>query len=214
MLIGYMRVSKSDGSQNLNPQKDALLHAGVKERNIFQDYGSGKHANLPGLKACLEVLRSGDTLMVWQLDRLNRNMYELVRMIKDLEERGIFLKTLMGGLTNVDTTTPLGNLLVGVLATISHFERSLIAERVKCGLKEARSRGRVGGNRYIITPEKLILIKAQAENNGQMKTMNQICYEQGLKQSAVCAYITRKGILKEKGKKFLKEMSSYKETAP
>ena len=87
-LIGYMRVSKADGSQVLDLQRDALLAAGVNERHLYSDTASGKKDDRPGLAACLQALREGDTLVVWKLDRLGRSLRHLVNVVHDLTSRG------------------------------------------------------------------------------------------------------------------------------
>ena len=74
MLIGYARISKTDGSQALDLQKDALIEAGVGTQHIYEDHASGKHDDRPGLTSCLKALREGDILVVWKLDRLGRNL--------------------------------------------------------------------------------------------------------------------------------------------
>jgi len=84
VLIGYMRVSKADGSQVLDLQRDALIAAGVPSSRLYEDQASGKQDNRPGLAACLKALREGDTLLVWKLDRLGRNLHHLVNTIHDL----------------------------------------------------------------------------------------------------------------------------------
>jgi DNA invertase Pin-like site-specific DNA recombinase len=89
VLIGYMRVSKADGSQVLDLQRDALIAAGVERSHLYDDQASGKKDDRPGLEACLKALREGDTLIVWKLDRLGRNLRHLVNTIHDLMERGI-----------------------------------------------------------------------------------------------------------------------------
>jgi DNA invertase Pin-like site-specific DNA recombinase len=78
MLIGYLRVSKSDGSQTTNLQRDALIAAGIDPKNIYEDYASGKIDDRPGLEAALKALRSNDILIVWKLDRLGRSLHHLV----------------------------------------------------------------------------------------------------------------------------------------
>jgi hypothetical protein len=88
-LIGYMRVSKADGSQVLDLQRDALLAAGISERHLYSDTASGKQDDRPGLAACLQALREGDTLVVWKLDRLGRSLRHLVNVVHDLASRGI-----------------------------------------------------------------------------------------------------------------------------
>jgi DNA invertase Pin-like site-specific DNA recombinase len=94
MLTGYMRVSKADGSQVLELQRDALLAAGVKPRNLYEDEASGKRDDRPGLDACLKLLRKGDTLIVWKLDRLGRSLRHLVNTVHDLMERGVGFRVL------------------------------------------------------------------------------------------------------------------------
>ena len=84
MLIGYMRVSKADGSQTLDLQRDALLAAGVEPRHLYEDQTSGKRDNRPGLEACLKALRQDDTLVAWKLDRLGRDLRHLVNLVHDL----------------------------------------------------------------------------------------------------------------------------------
>ena len=88
MLIGYARVSKADGSQSTDLQRDALLSEGVKEEAIYQDHASGKLDDRPGLQNCLKALREGDTLIVWKLDRLGRNLRHLVNTVHDLTGLG------------------------------------------------------------------------------------------------------------------------------
>jgi DNA invertase Pin-like site-specific DNA recombinase len=105
MLIGYMRVSKADGSQVLDLQRDALIAAGVKPSRFYEDEASGKKDDRPGLNSCLKSLREGDTLVVWKLDRLGRNLRHLVNTVHDLMERKIGFRVLSGQGANIDTTT-------------------------------------------------------------------------------------------------------------
>ena len=142
MLIGYVRVSKSDGSQTLSPQRDALLAAGVGPKRIYEDLASGRSDARPGLAACLKALQPGDTLMLWKLDRLGRDLRHLVNTVEDLRVRGIGLKVLTGAGAQIDTTTANGRLAFGIFAAFAEFERELIAERTQAGLAAARARGR------------------------------------------------------------------------
>jgi DNA invertase Pin-like site-specific DNA recombinase len=96
VLIGYMRVSKADGSQTLDLQRDALLAAGVEPGHLYEDQASGKRDNRPGLEACLKALRQGDTLVAWKLDRLGRDLRHLVNLVHDLTRRGADLMILAG----------------------------------------------------------------------------------------------------------------------
>lgn len=145
MLIGYVRVSKADGSQTLEPQRDALLAGGVDPSRIYEDLASGRHDARPGLTACLKALQPGNTLVIWKLDRLGRDLRHLVITAEDLRSRGIGLKVLTGAGAQIDTTTANGRLAFGIFAAFAEFERELITERTRAGLAAARARGRLGG---------------------------------------------------------------------
>src|SRR6478752_9463954 len=157
MLIGYMRVSKADGSQTTDPQRDALLEAGVDEGQLYRDRASGKKADRLGLESCLKAVRGGDTLVVWKLDRLGRDLHHLVNTVHDLTARGVGLKVLTGQGAAIDTTTAAEKLVFGIFAALAEFERELISERTRAGLASARSRGRKGGAPFKMTAPKLRL---------------------------------------------------------
>ncbi len=159
MLVGYMRVSKADGSQATDLQRDALVAAGVSPVRIYEDKTSGKRDDRPGMIACLKALRRGDTSLVWKLDRLGRNLRHLVKTVHELTIRGIGFKVLTGHGATSDTTTPSGKLVFGFFAALAEFERELIVERTKAGLAAARARGRRGGRPYKMTPSKLRLAR-------------------------------------------------------
>ena len=108
MLIGYARVSKADGSQSLDLQRDALIAAGVDARQTYSDRASGKKDERSGLEACLKALRERDFLVVWKLDRLGRSLHHLVKTVTTLSDRGIGLKVLTGQGAAIDTTTAAG----------------------------------------------------------------------------------------------------------
>jgi DNA invertase Pin-like site-specific DNA recombinase len=119
MLIGYTRISKSDGSQIFDLQRDALIKAGVTPEYIYEDQASGKRDDRPGLDICLKVLRQGDILIVWKLDRLGRDLRHLVNTVQDLAERGIGFKVLSGKGANIDTTTASGKFIFGIFGKSS-----------------------------------------------------------------------------------------------
>jgi hypothetical protein len=144
VLIGYMRVSKADGSQSTNLQRDALIAAGVSLAHLYEDLASGRRDDRPGLAACLKALREGDTLIVWKLDRLGRDLRHLINTVHDLTARSVGLKVLTGHGAAVDTTTAAGKLVFGIFAALAEFERELISERTVAGLISARARGRKG----------------------------------------------------------------------
>src|SRR5690349_16229331 len=151
MKLGYARVSKADGSQTLHLQMDALLQEGISQEHIYQDLASGKKDDRPGLEACLKALRSGDTLIVWKLDRLGRNLKHLVNTVQDLDQRNISFKVITGQGANIDTSTASGKLIFGIFAALAEFERELIRERTLAGLLSARARGRKGGRKFQLT---------------------------------------------------------------
>ena len=111
MLIGYARVSKADGSQSLDLQRDALQAAGIDAVNVYHDFASGVRDDRPGLDSCLRALRKGDVLVVWKLDRLGRNLAHLVNTVQDLSARGVGLRVLAGQGAQIDTTTAAGRLV-------------------------------------------------------------------------------------------------------
>ncbi len=145
MLIGSMRVSKSDGSQATDLQRDALIEAGVDADHIYEDLASGRKDHRPGLDAGLKALRAGDALVVWKLDRLGRDLKHLVTLVDALRKRQVGFKVLTGQGAQIDTTTPNGKLVFGIFAALAEYERELIVERTHAGLRAARARGRLGG---------------------------------------------------------------------
>lgn len=201
MLIGYMRVSKSDGSQTTNPQFDALVQAGVDPERIYQDYASGKDEGRPGLESCLKALRSGDTLVVWKLDRLGRSLQHLVKIANDLRLKDIGLKVLTGHGAFVDTTTPSGKLVFNIFAALAEFERELIIERTKAGLAAARARGRNGGPPHKMTPAKLRLAQGAMEKRDT--SVSELCKELGITRQTLYRYVGPDGKLREEGRKML-----------
>jgi len=138
MDIGYARVST--GEQNLDPQKDALEEAGCER--IFTDEVSGAKSKRPGLEEAMSHLRKGDCLVVWKLDRLGRSLKDLIEKVESLADRGCEFRSLQEG---IDTTTSAGKLVFHIFGALAEFERDLIRERTKAGLRAARERGKTGG---------------------------------------------------------------------
>lgn len=145
MKIGYVRVSTVE--QNLDLQIDALVSEGVARQHIYSDVASGRKQDRAGLDSCIKALRPGDTLLVWKLDRLSRNLHHLVQMINDLAKKEIAFKVLSGHGADIDTTSASGKLIFTVFAALAEFERDVIAERTKAGLAAAKARGRHGGRK-------------------------------------------------------------------
>ncbi len=199
MLIGYMRVSKADGSQTTDLQRDALVAAGVDQAQLYEDHVSGKREDRPRLTACLKALRDGDTLMVWKLDRLGRNLRHLINTVHDLTARGVGLKVLTGQGAAIDTTSAAGKLVFGIFAALAEFERELISERTVAGLASARARGRNGGRPFKMTPAKLRLAMASM---GKPETkVGVLCEELGITRQTLYRHVSPKGELRPDGVK-------------
>ena len=201
MIIGYARVSKSDGSQNLDLQVDALKAQGVSEGHLYSDHASGKKDERPGLHACLKALRSGDVLVVWKLDRLGRNLKHLVSTVHELEEKGIGFKVIAGQGANIDTATPSGKLIFGIFASLAEFERDLISERTKAALAAARARGRKGGAKFSLSKAQVRL--AQAAMGKRETVVSELCKELGITKPTLYRYVAPDGSLREHGKRLL-----------
>ncbi len=201
-LIGYARVSKADGSQVIDLQRDALAKAGVDlEHHVYTDAASGKRDDRPGLDACIKALRHGDTLVVWKLDRLGRDLRHLVNLVGDLTKRGIGLKVLAGEGASIDTTTANGRLVFAIFAGLAEFERELIVERTKAGLAAARARGRTGGRPFKMTPAKLRL--AQAAMGKPETKVAELCAELGITRQTLYRFVGPKGELRNDGQRLL-----------
>ena len=201
MLIGYMRVSKADGSQTTDLQRDALVVAGVDPKHLYEDQASGKREDRPGLAACLKALREGDTLAVWKLDRLGRDLRHLINTVHGLTARGVGLKVLTGHGAAIDTTTASGKLVFGIFAALAEFERELISERTVAGLASARARGRNGGRPFKMTVAKLRLAMAAM---GQPETkIGDLCKELGVTRQTLYRHVSPKGELRSDGEKLL-----------
>lgn len=201
MLIGYMRVSKADGSQSTDLQRDALICAGVSPDHLYEDQSSGRRDERPGLTACLKALRDGDTLLVWKLDRLGRNLRHLVNTVHDLTARNVGLKVLTGQGAAIDTTTAAGKLVFGIFAALAEFERELISERTVAGLVSARARGRKGGRPFKMTAAKVRLAMAAM---GQPETIvGDLCKELGVTRQTLYRHVSPKGELRPDGLKLI-----------
>ena len=150
--IGYARVSTDD--QNLDMQRDALTRSGCV--TFYEETASGKSSSRIELEHCRKALRSGDTLVVWRLDRLGRSLSDLVKIISELEKDGITFESLG---EKIDTGSASGKLQFHVFAALAEFERNLIRERTLAGLTAARARGRVGGRKPKLNEKQIREIK-------------------------------------------------------
>ena len=201
MWIGYARVSKADGSQILDLQRDALIEAGVSAQHLYEDQASGQREDRPNLRACLKALRAGDVLVVWKLDRLGRDLRHLVNTVQDLADRGIGFKVLSGQGANLDTTSAGGKLVFGIFAALAEFERELIRERTRAGLAAARARGRKGGRKFSLTKAQVRLVQAAM---GKKETrVSELCEELGVTRVTLYRYVGPDGTLRDHGRRVL-----------
>lgn len=180
MLIGYERVSTDD--QNLNLQHDALQMAGCEK--IFSDTMSGAKADRPGLQAAFEFARSGDTIVVWRLDRLGRSLKDLIALVEELESRKIGFRSLQ---ESIDTTSSGGKLIFHMFGALAEFERNLIRERTQAGLQAARARGRKGGRRQKLTPQQIDIGKSLAAD--PQRSVSSICQHLRISRPTYYRYI-------------------------
>lgn len=212
MLIGYARVSKADGSQVLDLQRDALTAAGVPPERVYEDRASGRCDDRPGLAACLKALQPGNTLVLWKLDRLGRDLKHLVNTIDGLRERGIGLKVLAGAGAQIDTATANGRLFFGIFAALAEFERDLIAERTRAGLAAARARGRQGGR-----PRKMdraTLMMAMAAMADPKANALDVARRLGITKTTLYTYVNGDGTVKAAGKAVLDGSGRVGRAAP
>jgi DNA invertase Pin-like site-specific DNA recombinase len=180
MLIGYARVSTHD--QTLNLQRDALEKAECEK--IFTDQITGTKAERKGLTEALSHLRTGDTLVVWRLDRLGRSLRHLIDTITSLQERGIGFKSLT---ENIDTTTSGGKLVFHIFGALAEFEREIIRERTRAGLTSARSRGKVGGRPKALTAKEVQILRNMAADKSL--TVSDICKTLGISRTTFYRYV-------------------------
>ncbi|MEB7892033.1 recombinase family protein [Hafnia alvei] len=179
MQIGYIRVSTND--QNIELQEEALIRA--KCDHIFVDKMSGTKAVRPGLKKCLKMLKRGDTLVVWKLDRLGRSAKNMIILLSELDERGIHFRSLTD---SIDTSTRMGKLIFTIMSAFAEMERSLIVERTVAGLAAAREKGRVGGRKRVMTDDVVARAKRMFANGA---TLHQVANIIGVSHITIYKYI-------------------------
>jgi DNA invertase Pin-like site-specific DNA recombinase len=183
MFIGYARVSTAD--QTLDLQKDALEKAGCTK--IFTDTACGAKAERTGLDEALNYVRSGDTLVVWRLDRLGRSLTHLIATITGLSDQHIGFKSVT---ENIDTTSSGGKLVFHIFGALAEFERDIIRERTQAGLTAARARGRKGGRPKALTPKKAQQLRTLY--NDKTNTIDEICRTLNISRATLYRYINVK----------------------
>jgi len=179
MKIGYARVSSDD--QNLDLQRDALNQAGCER--LYEEKESGRKVDRPELVRLIEVLRAGDTLVVWRLDRLGRSLKHLIETVEQLEALGVGFQSVTEA---INTTTSGGKLVFHIFAALAEFERTLIQERTRAGLKAARARGRQGGRPRTLNEDKRRMAQALRDDPGQ--SVASICKALGITRTTFYRY--------------------------
>jgi DNA invertase Pin-like site-specific DNA recombinase len=183
MLIGYARVSTHE--QNLDLQIDALRQEGVDLASIFTDKVTGTKAERPGLENALSHLRSGDTLVVWRLDRLARSLSNLIELVNKLAGQGIAFKSLT---ERIDTASATGKLVFHIFGALAEFERNLIKERTLAGLSAARARGRLGG-RPKLNPKSGKVVHARKLYADKSNAISEICKTLHISRATLYRYV-------------------------
>lgn len=177
-LVGYARVSTED--QTLDLQLDALKKAGVDPELLFTDKASGANMRRPGFEELKRSLRKGDTLVVWKLDRLGRSIRELLAFVDWMKNRGVHFRSLTEAF---DTSTALGTMIFTICGAFAEMERGMISERTKAGLAAAKARGRCGGRKKSITPEKLDMAMQLLADGS--RTVKEVAKQMGVGESTL-----------------------------
>jgi len=183
MLLGYARVSTKE--QNLDRQLDQLKEAKVEK--VFQEKITGTKKDRPELAKLLDQVRKGDTILITDLTRISRSTKDLFNLVSELDSKGINIKSLKESW--LDTTTAQGKLMFTIFAGLSQFERDLISERTKEGLKSARARGRFGGRPKIDLDT---IDTALALWDTQKYTAEQISLKLGISKRTLFNYIAKR----------------------
>ena len=183
MKIGYARVSTGD--QNLAMQMDALREAGCEK--IYEEKISGKSKDRPRLNELITILRKGDVVYVWKLDRLGRSLKDLISLIGKFNDLGVDFVSIND---NIDTSTPMGKLVFHMVGAFSEFERDIMVERTRAGLQAARARGRLGGRPKGLSKEAISKAKAiKTLYDKKEKTMEEIAKDMGLSRTTCYRYL-------------------------
>lgn len=186
MLVGYVRISTADERQSTGLQRDAMLAAGVDERNIHEDRASGARDDRPGLKHCLQYLRTGDVLVVWKLDHLGRSLSHLMEIVTNLRERGVGFRSLAEA---IDTITPMGELMFQIFGALAQYERSLIRERIMAGLEAAMRCGRHGVRPRKMDDERIAAARSLLANSNM--TVSSAARSVGIARSTLVDFLKR-----------------------
>jgi DNA invertase Pin-like site-specific DNA recombinase len=181
MIVGYARVSTQE--QNLQMQIDALEKAGCIE--IFEEKATGSKKDRPALSEMLKMLREGDRVVVYKLDRISRSIKHLIELADSFHKKGIEFVSIMD---NIDTSTPTGRFFFHVMAAMAELEREIIIERTKTGLESARARGRVGGRPTVNKKDLSTAIKMYESKDYSLK---EITKATGISQATIYRYLNK-----------------------
>jgi DNA invertase Pin-like site-specific DNA recombinase len=181
MIIGYARVSTED--QKLDMQIDALKKYGCDK--IFTEKGTGTRKERPQLQEMMKILRQGDTVVVWKLDRISRSTKHLIELVEHFEKQGVHFVSIQD---NIDTTTATGRFFFRVMASIAELERDIIAERTRQGLASARARGRKGGRPRVKKEQIELALKMYKSKE---YTLKEIVKATGVAQSTIYNYLKK-----------------------
>lgn len=182
MIIGYARVSTDD--QNLDMQLDALDAAGCER--VFKEHASGKNTERPELQSMLNMLRKGDTVVVYKLDRISRSVQDLESLAKMFDDMGVEFVSVVD---QIDTTTAMGRFFFHVMAAISELERSIIVERTAAGLRSARARGRVGGRPAL---DEATIKRMLKYYDSKTMSVSEICEAVGVSKPTLYKYVNKR----------------------
>ena len=202
MLVGYLWVVSRDDEDLIRQQKQALLESGVADSHIYEDIGVSRQQR-PSLEECLRVLHAGDTLVVWQLDRLVNGRSHLLQVLQDLWERHIGLKILVGQGSAIDSTKLSLKVVLDILAALSELENQIVSEATIEGLAAARARGQTLGPRRKMTAE--MIRQAIADITGSDLSVTQIAKKLGITRATLYLYLNGDGSPKPKALEILQE---------
>lgn len=188
MKIGYARISTRD--QSLELQVDALKEAGCEK--IYQEIASGAKTARLVLDDLMRNLRAGDTLIIWKLDRLGRNLVHLRQIVEELKNREVTFISLS---EEINTTTAQGMLFFNFFGMIAEFERGMIVERVNAGLRSARARGKLGGRPKGLSGNAVDKAKvAESLYRDKSLSIRVICAQLGIGLSTFYRYLRHQGV--------------------
>jgi len=175
MIIGYARVSTQE--QNLQMQLDALKEHGCEK--VYSEKASGGNTSRPELDKMLELLRRGDTVVIWKLDRLGRSLKHLIDLVSAFDSQGVGLVSLK---ENIDTTTATGKLVFNIFAALAEFERDIIRERTFAGLVSARARGKTGGRKKSLGDAQIKMLTQMASD--KTRSVADICKQRRISKAS------------------------------